>query len=93
MEGLRQLSGGSTPIEVGSQKLLAAFQKLGAGEQINALGTFQPLEWNDQGAVAGGNIEVWCIGGPSSAPVYQSSGLSLDLETQRYAGAYAPCGP
>jgi ABC-type branched-subunit amino acid transport system substrate-binding protein len=92
-QGLRKLSGGSTRIDVGSVKLLAAFQLLSAGQNINGLGTFLPLEWNAKGAVVGGNIEVWCIGRSPGGPVYQSSGFTLDLKTQTYTGTYTACAP
>ena len=91
-KGLRKLSGGATSIEVGTQKVLAAFQKLVAGESISAVGTFGPLEWDNDGAVLGGVIQMWCIGAPSGgSPAYQASGLNFDLKTQKLVGSYKQC--
>jgi ABC-type branched-subunit amino acid transport system substrate-binding protein len=93
---LRRLSGGPTVIEVGSTKVFAAFQKLtsggdGGGENITLIGTFAPLEWDANGAVANGLVEMWCIGAPSGTPVYGSSGLVYDLKTKQFTGTYTPC--
>ncbi|MFO7181305.1 MAG: ABC transporter substrate-binding protein [Pseudomonadota bacterium] len=93
VKGLRALSGGGTQVEVGITKALTGFQKLVAGERITAVGTFGPLEWDNDGAVVGGSLEMWCIGIPSSTPVYQSSGLTFDLKQQREYGEYVQCKP
>jgi hypothetical protein len=90
-KGLRKLAGGATPIEVGGSKVLSAFSKLGAGENISAIGTFVPLEWDDRGAVVGGTIEMWCIGVPAGAPAYGSSGLKYDIKTGMVSGEFKPC--
>lgn len=92
-EGFKKIRGGSTLIEIGSTKVLAAFQKLASGEAITAIGTFAPLEWNESGAVVGSTLEVWCIGAPAGSPVYQSSGLTFDIKTQQQSGTYTQCGP
>jgi ABC-type branched-subunit amino acid transport system substrate-binding protein len=92
-EGFRKLVDGPTNITTGPTTLLSAFQKLAAGERINATGTFGPLAWDADGAPLGGTIEVWCIGAPTSTPVYQSSGLSYDLRARSFTGEFAPCGP
>jgi len=92
-KGLRKISGGAMSIEVGGQKVLAAFQKLASGETITGIGTFGPLEWDTNGAVVGGTIEMWCIGAPTATPAYQSSGLTFDVKSQTFAGAYTQCGP
>lgn len=89
--GLRKLSGGTTRMEIQGTTILAAFQKLVAGESITAVGTFGPLEWNEDGAVVGGTIEMWCIGAGDSTPVYQSSGLSFDVATGMVSGEYTQC--
>ena len=60
-KGLRKLAGGTTDIEVGQNTVLQAFARLGAGENINAIGTFLPYEWDERGAVVNGTIEIWCI--------------------------------
>lgn len=89
------LAGGSTKIEVGSTNLTRAFQRLGAGESIDAVGTFGHLEWDQNGAVVGGTLEMWCIGIPSGSttPSYRSSGLTFDLRTETESGQYTQCGP
>ena len=46
-QGLRRLAGGPTRMEIQGTTILAAFQKLVAGESITAVGTFGPLEWNE----------------------------------------------
>lgn len=93
VQGLARLSGGSTDIEVQSTQLLAGFQRLAAGQSINAIGTFGPLAWGPNGAVLGGTLEVWCIGVAAGKAGYQSSGLTLDLVSGRTAGEYTPCPP
>ncbi len=90
--GLRKLAGGSTTIETGTQDLLAAFQNLASGQTITGIGTYCPLEWDDNGSVMGGTIEMWCIGMSGTTPVFQSSGLTFDIKTQSYAGSYVQCG-
>ncbi len=93
VQGLSRLSGGSVEIEVQSTQVLAAFQRLVAGQKITAIGTFGPLSWAENGAVLGGTLEVWCIGVVQGRPGYQSSGLTLDLSTGRTSGEFAPCRP
>lgn len=92
-KGLRQLAGGSTVIEIGPTRLLQAFQKLGSGEAISAIGTFSGLEWDVNGAVMGGTLEMWCLGAPGGKPTYQSAGLTFDLMTQKEEGSYTQCAP
>jgi hypothetical protein len=91
--GLRRLAGGSTTIQNSGTKALAAFQKLAAGDKITAIGTFGPLEWDMNGAVVGGTLEMWCIDGSGMTPAYQSSGLTFDIKAQTFAGSYTQCGP
>jgi ABC-type branched-subunit amino acid transport system substrate-binding protein len=91
--GLRMLAGGSTVIQNSGTKALAAFQKLSGGEKITAIGTFGPLEWDSNGAVVGGTLEMWCIDGSGMTPAYQSSGLTFDVKTQKFGGDYTQCGP
>jgi ABC-type branched-subunit amino acid transport system substrate-binding protein len=91
--GLRRLAGGSTVIQTSGTKALAAFQKLSSGEKITALGTFAPLDWDTNGAVVGGALEMWCINGTGATPAYQSSGLTFDIKTQKFSGTYTQCGP
>lgn len=91
--GLRKLTGGSTLLEATSTNILAAFQKLAAGEKITSIGTFGNLDWDSNGAVLGGTLEMWCIGVPAAKPAYASSGLMFDIKTQTKSGAYVQCGP
>jgi ABC-type branched-subunit amino acid transport system substrate-binding protein len=94
VQGLARLSGGTADIEVQSTQVLAGFQRLVAGQSINAIGTFGPLSWGATGAVIGGTLEVWCIGVTAGKAGYQSSGLTLDLANpSRTSGEYTPCPP
>ncbi len=90
-KGLRKLAGGSVTIGTGTQDLLGAFQNLAAGQNINGIGTYCPLDWDPNGSVMGGTIEMWCIGTSGTTAVFQSSGLTFDIKTQTYSGAYAQC--
>jgi ABC-type branched-subunit amino acid transport system substrate-binding protein len=90
-QGLRKLAGGPTTLEVTAPSVLSAMQKLGAGEKISAVGTFGMLDWDANGAVKGGTLEIWCIGSAASKPVYGSSGLTYDIMMKKRQGDYAPC--
>jgi len=89
-KGLRHLGKGSM-IDVSSSTATQAFQKLAQGTDIRAIGTFGPLDWDTDGAVNGGTIEMWCIGGTSTAPAYQSSGQTFAIMTQEIKGEYTQC--
>lgn len=89
--GLRRLAGGTTTLEARGTNVLAAFQKLVAGEQVTMVGTFGMLDWDQNGAVKGGTLEMWCVGGPSTKPAYRSSGLIFDIRSQQQSGAYVQC--
>jgi ABC-type branched-subunit amino acid transport system substrate-binding protein len=91
--GLRELAGGETEILNQNTQILAAFQPLVEGEKITAFGTFAPLEWDQRGAVIGSTLEMWCIGAPTGAPAYQSSGLTFDTRTATEMGEYQQCAP
>lgn len=91
-KGLRQLASGTVAIDTGTQDLLAAFQNLAAGKAVTVTGTSCPLDWDANGTVKGGTIEMWCIGKTGETPLFQSSGLSFDIKTQTYSGAYVQCG-
>jgi ABC-type branched-subunit amino acid transport system substrate-binding protein len=91
-EGLRKLAGGPTKLTTLGTNLLLAFQKLSAGAGITAVGSFGALDWDANGAVKGGTLEMWCIGGTAEKPVYQSSGLMFDIMTQEESGTYTQCG-
>lgn len=92
-QGLRKLAGGSLRLPTSGTNVLPAFQKLAAGEKIAAVGTFGMLDWDANGAVVGGTLEMWCIGGTSDKPAYQTSGLFFDIKTQMQTGTYTPCTP
>jgi ABC-type branched-subunit amino acid transport system substrate-binding protein len=89
--GLRKLAGGTTTLEATGTNVLAAFQKLAAGQQVTEVGTFGMLDWDANGAVKGGTLEMWCVGGPATKPAYQSSGLIFDIKAQTQSGAYVQC--
>lgn len=91
--GLRKIGAGATRIEIGATKARAAFQRLAAGEEITAIGTFAPLRWDENGALVSNTLEIWCIGASSGTPSYESSGLTYDLTTGQVAGEYRPCEP
>jgi branched-chain amino acid transport system substrate-binding protein len=90
-QGLRKLAGGATILEANGTNVLAAFQKLSSGEKITAVGTFGMLDWDANGAVQGGTLEMWCVSGPATKPVYASSGLMFDIKSQTKSGAYVQC--
>jgi len=90
--GLRKLAGGTTKLTTLGTNLLAAFQKVNAAAGITAVGSFGVLDWDNNGAVKGGTLEMWCIGGTPAKPVYQSSGLTFDIMSQQQSGAYKQCG-
>jgi hypothetical protein len=90
--GLRKLAGGTTKLTTLGTNLLSAFQKLAAGTGITAVGSFGVLDWDSDGAVKGGTLEMWCIGGTPEKPAYQSSGLLFDIMSQAKSGTYKQCG-
>ena len=72
--------------------MLAAFQKLSSGAGITTVGSFGVLDWDANGAVKGGTLEMWCIGGTAAKPAYQSSGLTFDIMSAKESGTYEQCG-
>jgi ABC-type branched-subunit amino acid transport system substrate-binding protein len=92
-QGLRRLAGGPTKLKANGINVLAAFQKLSAGEKITLVGTFGILDWDANGAVQGGTLEMWCIGGTSAIPTYGNSTLLFDIKSQTMSGSYVPCTP
>ena len=90
--GLRKLAGGATKITTLGTNLLAAFQKLTTGAGITAVGSFGVLDWDSNGAVKGGTLEMWCVGGTTAKPAYQSSGLLFDIMSAEQSGTYKQCG-
>lgn len=91
--GLRRLAGGSITIQLQSTQIRSAFQALAGGEKINAIGTFCPLDWDQNGAVRGGTLEMWCIGVANGKPAFGSSGLTYDIAAGKFSGEYVPCSP
>ncbi len=89
--GLRKLAGGPTKLTTLGTNVLAAFQKLSAGAGITTIGSFGVLDWDSNGAVKGGTLEMWCIGGTAAKPAYQSSGLMFDIMSAKESGTYKPC--
>lgn len=92
-KGLRKLAGGTTVLEATGTNILAGFQQLAAGQDITLIGTFGNLNWDANGAVLGGTLEMWCIGASAGKPVYASSGLLFDIQSQKQSGAYVQCAP
>ena len=90
---LSKLAGGSTVIEVGTRDISKAFARLTDGDSIDTVGTFGRLEWDANGAVLGGTLEMWCIGASGGTPAYRSSGLNFDLKTKAESGEYVQCAP
>jgi hypothetical protein len=90
--GLRKLATGGSKLTTLGTNLLSAFQKLGSGAGITAVGSFGVLDWDSNGAVKGGTLEMWCIGGTAAKPAYQSSGLIFDIMLQQQSGSYQQCG-
>jgi ABC-type branched-subunit amino acid transport system substrate-binding protein len=91
--GLRKLAGASPKIETGTLNLLQAFQTLASGNEIHAIGTNCPLEWDSRGIVADGTIEMWCIGKSGQTPIFASSSLTYNIKTGAYGGQYVQCDP
>jgi hypothetical protein len=89
--GLRRLAGGEKTVLTQSTQIRSAFQALAGGKSINAIGTFCPLDWDANGAVKGGTLEVWCIGRANGKPAFGSSGLTFDLARGEYSGEFTPC--
>ncbi len=93
-QGLRKLAGGTTILKATAQNVPQAIQKLAAGDKITAVGTFGMLDWDADGAVQGGTLEMWCIGVSAGKPAYASSGLTFDIKTQMKGSApYVQCPP
>jgi hypothetical protein len=90
--GLRKLASGTNKLTTLGTNLLPAFQKLTNGIGITAVGSFGVLDWDANGAVKGGTLEMWCIGGTPEKPAYQSSGLNFDIMSQQESGTYKQCG-
>lgn len=88
--GLRALGVGDA-VAVGAKDAGRILMNLAAGRSISLRGTFGPLQWDPSGDIAGGTVEVWCIGTAAGAPAFGSSGLTMDVQTQVIGGAFVQC--
>ena len=89
-QGLRALAVG-TAATVGKAGLASALSDLGGGKSVSVRGTYGPLQWDPNGDIHGGTIEVWCLGTAAGAPAFGSSGLTMDVATQVVGGAFVQC--
>ncbi|HET9622961.1 MAG TPA: hypothetical protein VFP84_16430 [Kofleriaceae bacterium] len=60
---------------------------------VTEIGTSGRLEWDAQGNKPSGVIEMWCIDGSGTKPVFAPSGLTYDIRSQTTSGTYTQCGP
>ncbi|MET0391459.1 MAG: hypothetical protein ABW321_36125, partial [Polyangiales bacterium] len=67
------------------------FSHLVAGSPVSVTGTFGPLAWGANGAILGGNLELWCIGKGEERLRFESSPMALDLLTGILRGDYVQC--
>lgn len=84
--GLRALGVGDS-FSVGPTNAAQIAQALAAGRSVSLRGTSSLMQWDANGDIAGGTVEVWCIG----AGGFGSSGLAMDLQTQVVGGAFVQC--
>jgi len=89
-QGLRSLSSGDS-LQVGQNQANNAFQQLAAGKSIALRGTYSLLQWDFNGDIVGGTMEVWCIGLSGGMPVFASAGKTMDVATQIVNGSYTQC--
>lgn len=89
-KGLRSLASGEA-FPVGQNHANAAMLALAGGASITLRGTHSLMRWDFNGDIVGGTLEVWCIGLAQDAPVFDSSGKSLDVATQTIDGTYTQC--
>lgn len=88
---LHAMSEAEQVVPVGALETSNALDLLALGEHVAALGSMTTLRWDENGSTRTGALEVWCLGSQNQAPFYATGGLTLDIETQTYAGVYAPC--
>jgi ABC-type branched-subunit amino acid transport system substrate-binding protein len=88
--GLRGLAVGA-PVTAGAKGLAPALQALAAGQSVSLRGTFGLMQWDANGDITGGTLEVWCLGGVGGPPTFGSSGLTMDVRTQVVGGAFIQC--
>ena len=88
-KGLRALGVGDG-YSVGAKDVGAVLGRLTAKQSVSLRGTFSLMQWDQSGDIAAGTLEVWCIGG-ASAPVFGSSGQTMDVLTQVVGGSFVQC--
>lgn len=88
--GLRALAVGQQAF-VGPKAMGDVAVLLAKGQPMQLVGTQGPLQWDANGDLRGGTIEVWCVGSRSGAAAYGSSGMTMDVQTQVVGGAYVQC--
>jgi hypothetical protein len=88
--GLRTLAVGS-PAVVGAKGVGPVMHDLASGKSVALRGTFGLLQWDTSGDIMGGTVEVWCLGTSAGAPVFGSSGVTMDVQTQVVGGAFVQC--
>jgi ABC-type branched-subunit amino acid transport system substrate-binding protein len=89
-KGLLALGSGDA-INVGISSAGGAMQALSGGKSIQLRGTFSLMQWDTNGDIAGGTLEVWCIGAPSGVAAFGSSGVTMDVQTQTIGGTFTQC--
>ncbi|MBS2012393.1 MAG: hypothetical protein JST00_05880 [Deltaproteobacteria bacterium] len=88
-KGLTKLGVG-TDVLIGQANVRSAFQKLAAGETVRATGTFSEFKWDNNGDLAGGLVEIWCVS--SGTPnFFGSTGLTMDVATLTQSGTFTQC--
>jgi ABC-type branched-subunit amino acid transport system substrate-binding protein len=91
-QGLSKLGAqGSARISVTNTKILEAFQYLSTGESVTPIGTYSPLLWDNRGALAGGTLELWCVGLVAGKAAFRSTGVTYDLASGVMQGAFHTC--
>jgi ABC-type branched-subunit amino acid transport system substrate-binding protein len=88
------VSGFVAPCYADSDYSRALYGWMGAminGDPVTSIATFARMTWDDDGSKNAGLIEVWCINGTGTSPIFYSSGLTYDVATQAYAGSYTQC--
>jgi branched-chain amino acid transport system substrate-binding protein len=88
-QGLRALAVGDA-FAVGARQAADVLEVLATGRSVSLRGTFSQLQWDSSGDLAGGTVEVWCVG-TGATPSFGSSGLTMDVRTQVVAGAFVQC--
>jgi branched-chain amino acid transport system substrate-binding protein len=88
--GLRALGVG-TAYTVGATDVRQVVESLSAGTSVSLRGTYGPMQWDPRGDIAGGTVEVWCVGTTTRPAKFGNSGLTMDVGTQVVGGAFVQC--